>query len=151
GAYVRRTLRNRSLLGELQPYELVGGQRKPTGSPIANYYPPVLDQGPFDRVQEQLAANRKKGGQIGRAHNLLVHLARWAYCGAAMNIETKVPKRRSLKYLACVDGKAGVRDAAGKPKCSAACRIRYEECEQLLLDNCPKLRPEQVLPNPDEA
>ena len=29
-------------------------------------------------------------------------------------------------------------------------RVRYDECEALALDNCHLLRPEQVLPNPDE-
>src|SRR5262249_62324967 len=35
--------------------------------------------------------------------------------------------------------------------CCARYSIRYDEAERLLLDNCPRLKPEQVLPDPGEA
>jgi hypothetical protein len=47
------------------------------------------------------------------------------------------------QYLRCDNGYRG--------NGCARHTIRYAECEAVILENCPNLRPEQVLPDPDKA
>jgi hypothetical protein len=55
---------------------------------------------------------------------------------------SKGPKPRGGTYLICDNGRRGVRCKSHS--------ISYEEVEETVLNNCLGLRPEQVLPNPDE-
>lgn len=54
------------------------------------------------------------------------------------------------QYLTCDNGRRQVKDENGKPKCKKH-SVRYAEFEGTLLDNLSKLRPENILPSPDEA
>jgi hypothetical protein len=54
------------------------------------------------------------------------------------------------RWLICDNGRRGVRKPDGTPVC-ARHSMKYAEAEALILDNCPKLRPESVLPSPDQA
>ena len=104
------------------------------------YYPEVVKPEIFHLVQ-RFRANKGKGGRTGKADNLFVHLVKCAYCGGAMVLVDK-GRARGSKHLVCENGRRGT-----------GCEyhaVRYDECENLLLDNCHKLRPEQVLSSPDE-
>jgi DNA invertase Pin-like site-specific DNA recombinase len=137
-SYVRKILRSRSVLGEYQPRSISNGKLIPTGEPIPNYYPAVVDPGLFEAVQQKMDANPKtSGGRTGKAGNLLAHLAKCAYCGGPMAFVDGGPGNRV--YLVCDNGRRGIGCARHS--------IRYDETERLLLDNCPKLKPEQVLPD----
>lgn len=59
-----------------------------------------------------------------------------------MHYIDKGKNRGNGAYLVCWNGRRRV-------VCNWVA-FRYEEVEELLLDNCPKLKPELVLPNPDE-
>lgn len=141
-SYIQKILGNRAVIGEYQPHVLEGGRggvRKPDGDPIPNYYPIIVEPAMFYGVQAAREGNRGKGGRTGKARNLLVHLAHCAYCGGPMAYVAKGPR---WVYLACDSGRRG-----------AGCKshsVAYQECEDTLLENCQRLRPEQVLPNPDE-
>lgn len=62
---VGRLLKNRALIGEYQPYKSDAGEghRVPSGEPIPNYYPAVLDEQTFLRAQ---AVAERKGEFPGR-------------------------------------------------------------------------------------
>jgi hypothetical protein len=116
--------------------------------PIPNYFPRLIEPDVFNAVQRQFEENRcerkdggltGRGGRVGRAKNLLTHLVVCPYCGGPMAF---VDRGRPGQYLICDRGRRRVGCARHS--------IRYEECERLILDNCPNLRPDQVLPNPDE-
>lgn len=141
-SYIKKILTNRAVIGEYQPHRKVAGKRYPEGEPEPNYFPAIVKPEVFHAVQKLFAANKGKGGRNGKVSNLLTHLVTCAYCGGPMQFEDKGESPKGAKYLACYNGKRGV-------KCKSY-RVRYNEAETLVLDNCRRLRPEQVLPQPDE-
>jgi DNA invertase Pin-like site-specific DNA recombinase len=61
-SYVRSILRDRRVLGELQPRDRHGTNK---GEPIARYYPPVVSDETFYAAQAAIKARRGKPGRIG--------------------------------------------------------------------------------------
>lgn len=140
-SYIQKILRDRSVLGEYQPHRKVDGKRIVDGEPIADYFPPVIPAPVFAAVQEQIRGNRGKGGQTGKVSNLLTHLVFCAYCGEPMHFVDKGRPPKGAQYLRCANEYTG-----------RGCRhgsFRYDEIEELILQNCAKLDPRVVLPNPD--
>jgi DNA invertase Pin-like site-specific DNA recombinase len=147
-SYIRKILVNRAVLGEYQPYHgTAGGKREFASAVVPDYFPAVVDPDVFEAVQVKLEANRGKGGRTAKVSNLLAHLARCGYCGGPMAFNDRGAK--GDRWLICDTGRRGVRNPDGTPRC-ARHSMKYEECEKLVLDNLPGLRPEQVLPDPDE-
>lgn len=138
-SYIQKILQNRAVIGEYQPYQINSktGKRETVGEPIQKYFPRVISDNIFYALQEQIKENKGKGGQNGKASNLFRHLVKCPYCGGSM---TFVNKGKS--YLVCDNGRRG----NGCIRYS----IRYDECEKVILENCKGLKPNQVLPNPDE-
>lgn len=137
-SYVKKILRNPATIGIYQPHRYIGRKRLPHGEPIADYFPVIVDPKVFFAVQKTFFDARGKGGRRGKAHNLLVHLAVCAYCGAPMRFLCKTVSRTN-SYLTCSAGARG-----------AGCqryRIRYDETECTLLENLEEIRPDQVLPS----
>jgi DNA invertase Pin-like site-specific DNA recombinase len=146
-SYVKKILVNRAVLGEYQPHVDTDRGRLPVGEPIADYFPRLIEPEVFHAVQALLAANRGKGGRTARARNLLAHLARCGYCGGPMAFSDRAAK--GGQWLICDNGRRGVKDDhTGLPLCRRH-SMKYAECEQLLLDGCHGLKPEQVLPDAD--
>lgn len=141
-SYIKKILGNRAVIGEYQPHQKRDGKRRPVGDPIGGYFPSVVLPDAFNAVQQRLDATRGKGGRTGKVTNLFTHLVKCAYCGGPMHLVDKGKPPKGAQYLVCDNGRRGV-------KC-ARHRIRYDEVEVTVLANCWKLRPEQVLPNPDE-
>jgi DNA invertase Pin-like site-specific DNA recombinase len=147
-SYVKKIILNRAVLGEYQPYVRRDGKRIPAGDVIQDYFPAVVEPELFNGVQAVLKGNRRKGGRIAKCANLLAHLAKCPYCGGPMAFCDR--GARGSQWLICDNGRNAARcEETGKPKCSRF-SMKYAECESLLLDNCAGLKPEQVLPNPDE-
>jgi DNA invertase Pin-like site-specific DNA recombinase len=173
-SYVRKILKNRACIGEYQPHEGTGSRAVPSGPPIQGYYPRVVSDDTFNAVQRQFEANRVRvspdrvnwkvtredgdgnevvvrtgrteftgrGGRIGKAKNLLTGLAACPYCSGVMAFTDKRDGKKDRRRLVCDNGRRRV-------SCSRH-TMKYAECEELILSNCPDLRPEQVLPDPDE-
>jgi DNA invertase Pin-like site-specific DNA recombinase len=59
--YVRKLLTSRTTLGEYQPIS----HGKPDGEPIPDYFPAVIDESTWFRVQESLRRRKQKGVRIG--------------------------------------------------------------------------------------
>lgn len=141
-SYVKKILRERSVIGEYQPHHRVNGKRVKDGDPIENFYPAVIKPDLFHAVQKLLDSNRHTGGRAGKVSNLFTGLAVCGYCGGPMHFINKGGDGADWRYLTCYN-------AARKVKCTPS-SMRYAEVEALLLDNCPRLKPDQVLPNPTE-
>jgi DNA invertase Pin-like site-specific DNA recombinase len=149
-SYIKRVLKSVAVVGQYQPYAMRDGKPVPAGDPIPDYFPRAIDDNLFHAVQLRMEQNRGKGGRVDKARSLLTHLAKCAYCGGPMAFVQCGPAARHSLYLLCDTGRRGVKDpATGQRKC-ARHSIRYDEVEDLVLSNCHKLRPEQVLPDPDE-
>jgi len=125
-------LRNSAVIGRVQART---GRREngrvryePTGEPRDNYYPAIVDEGVYARVQQILAQRTAQaghaGGRVGNTPGLLAYLAVCARCGAAMAPESKARGRR---YLMCRRAKQG--------QCVAR-RAPYTEIEEQVLQRC---------------
>jgi DNA invertase Pin-like site-specific DNA recombinase len=107
GSSLQRLLGNRALLGEYQPYEGTGKERKPSGKPIENFYPPIIDQNLFGKAEE---ANwlRKATGTTKQAkeyYNVWQGIGKCARCHGPLHIRDKT-------YLICYRTRIG--DCDGK-------------------------------------
>ena len=139
-SYVKTCLRNRALIGEYQPHQQVGSKRIPDGEVISDYWPAVVEAGLFHRVQQMLAKTlgKSSGGRTGKFTNVLTRLVRCAYCGEAMHLK---PSGVGGYYLYC--------SARTKSGCDAP-QIDYGICEGAIIEQCCRLKPEQVLPKKSE-
>ncbi|TIW25777.1 MAG: hypothetical protein E5V63_16315 [Mesorhizobium sp.] len=102
-SYVSKILTNRAAIGEYQPHKMVDGRRVPEGTPIKDYFPAVVDEQLFLRVQAA-RANRRVGG-AGRkgefVSSLFSGLAKCAYCCSPMHYVNKGPGPKGGTYLVC--------------------------------------------------
>ncbi|MEI9406936.1 recombinase family protein [Mesorhizobium argentiipisi] len=103
-SYVSKILTNRAVIGEYQPHTKSGGRRVPIGEPIKDYFPAVVDEQLFLRVQAARAQRRVGGaGRKGKfVSNLFSGLARCAYCGSRMHFVNKgLSPKSGGTYLMC--------------------------------------------------
>jgi len=144
-SYIKKILSNPAVIGIYQPHRKIEGKREPIGDPISDYYPVVIASEVFNAVQQQLAANKfgnGKAGRTGKAGNIFRGIVKCAYCSGPMRLDDKGKPPKGRKYLVCYNGE---RNERCKPV-----RIRYDECVDVVLNQCYKLAPDRVLPNPDE-
>lgn len=69
-SYISRLVKNRQLIGEYQPHEGYGKDRKPAGEPIGGFYPAVIDKVLFVGAQQAQAKRSTKPGRTGSRVNL---------------------------------------------------------------------------------
>lgn len=124
-SYVQKVLRNRAVVGEMQPYKRdEEGRRVPAGPPVKGYYPAAVSEADFMRASAALALRDKSGGPreaTGEA-NLLRNLARCT-CGGRMRRENKGGK--SSAWLVCAEASRG--------DCTNTRRWRLDLAEEKLL------------------
>jgi DNA invertase Pin-like site-specific DNA recombinase len=75
---VTKMLHARTVLGEYQPHKGRGwGKRTPIGPPVVGYYPPIISEAVFYRVQDALKRRQTDRGPKGKnVRNLFTGLAR---------------------------------------------------------------------------
>lgn len=126
-SYVTKILQNRAVLGEYQPHVILDGKRKPEGDPVPNYFPQIIDERLFYRVQQarqsRLVGSGGRRGEVQR--NLFTHIAKCGYCGSSMRLINKGGGSKGGVYLKCCQAMAG-------GDCSKA-SWKYEEFEQSFL------------------
>jgi hypothetical protein len=139
--YVRKILRTPAVCGVYQAHERIGGKygkRVPiAGAEYANHYPEVVPKSKYFAVRDLAKNDRGTGGRPNLDKNVLVKLARCAYCGGKMYYKSSV---RPTLY--CYTGK-------WKKGCKPR-QIRYDECFALVFDNCRNLDPSRILPGEQE-
>lgn len=97
--------KTRTVLGELHPHKRVGKEKIPVGEPIRNYYPAIIEEDLFYRVQAKKQGFRASGPQ--KKHlNLFTSLAKCSVCGANMVVMFKSKENidgieKPIRYLAC--------------------------------------------------
>jgi DNA invertase Pin-like site-specific DNA recombinase len=95
--YVLSILRNRAVLGEYQPCEMIGkNKRKPVGQPIKDYYLQIIDEDTFYKAQAQIDSRRKHRGPISKFINLFSGLIFDKATDSVMWLATK-PQRDGSK------------------------------------------------------
>jgi DNA invertase Pin-like site-specific DNA recombinase len=103
-SYVEKILKNRAAVGEFQPYRLKDGVRLMAGDPIEGYFPAVVDEERFLRVQalRRAKASTWSGGRKGKQlKNLFTHVAVCDYCGQPMRFVDKGAGPKGGQYLRC--------------------------------------------------
>ncbi|MHB9070949.1 MAG: recombinase family protein [Sedimentisphaerales bacterium] len=143
-SYIQKILQNKAVIGESQPYKINcdTNKREPVGGSISGHFPVIVKPEIFYAAQELFKSNKGKGGRTGKASNLFVHLVKCPYCGDSMVYDNKGKPPKGGNYLICNNARRGL-----------ACEkhsIRYDECEKIILENCKGLKPEDILPDPDE-
>jgi DNA invertase Pin-like site-specific DNA recombinase len=150
-SYIDKIIRNRSVLGEHQPYSTTAGKRQPVGDPIKDYFPAVISSELFFAVQDQLSKNtvqdkdggrKGRGGRTGKVSNLFSYIAKCGYCGATMQKVNKGPNPEN-EYLACGNAKRGY-----------GCKyhgVRYSDFEKTILTYCEGLNVSDILPDSETA
>ena len=88
-SYVNKILRNPAVIGEFQPHKTVNGKRQPCGEPITDYFPSIINEKLFYRVQNIFQNNQHQGGRNGKVNNLFSYIAKCGYCGAPMAYQNK--------------------------------------------------------------
>jgi DNA invertase Pin-like site-specific DNA recombinase len=101
-SYIAKILMNRAVLGEFQAHTKSGGERKESGDPIQNYFPPVINETLFYACQGRAKERLGKGGRAApRAMNLVNSFARCALCGGKMQFMDKGTSRaRKISNIA---------------------------------------------------
>ncbi len=98
-SYVNDLLKSRLVLGEYQPVQIYNdngkSKRKSKGEPIINFYPQVVDNELFDKVQKSFRHSSK--GAKSTFNNLYRGVVRCGCCGGAMSIN----KTASNVYYRC--------------------------------------------------
>jgi DNA invertase Pin-like site-specific DNA recombinase len=99
-SYLALTLRNRSVLGELQPHVFENGKRKPAGKPLPDYYPRILDDTLFYQAQAALDGRKNQKGPRGKyVRNLFTGLLRDARDECTMVTVSESDKCKTIKLV----------------------------------------------------
>jgi DNA invertase Pin-like site-specific DNA recombinase len=138
-SYVHLILRNRAVLGELQPHA-VKGKRVPVGKPIPNYYPAVIDEATFYRAAAALDARKHQRGPRGRyVRNLFTGLLRDARDGCTLVTVSESDKCKTVKLVSS----GGQRGLAG----STYRTFPYAAAEGAFLQLVKELKVCDILPS----
>ena len=112
-SYIAKITSNPAVIGTFHPHlkrkAVDGGKRKPL-DPVQNYYPPVVDQATFTRVQALLSSRtplRGRHAANGVVRNLFSGLARCPKCGGTFTRVYKGSGPKGGTYLACAVAKTG--------------------------------------------
>jgi DNA invertase Pin-like site-specific DNA recombinase len=101
-SYIAKILNNRSVLGEYQPHIHVDNTREPVGSPLLDYYPRVVSDVTFIKVQNGIKDRTNKGGRKGKSFsNLFSGIVYCDNCGSKLNYFNK--GKKSKTHLWCLN------------------------------------------------
>ena len=141
--YITKILRNRAVIGEYQPCKKVDGKRVPEGDVIPDYYPMIITEEKFNRVQGLIYSNDESkghgGGRNGNISNLFGGLLICSECRSPMILLNKGKPPKGQKYLQCDK-------SYSKLGCTAK-EIRYDLVEYEILSYCEGLDASVVLPS----
>ena len=134
-ATIRRILENPAVIGTQTPHvtEYVDGKkrRKAAQKPIPGYFPAIVDEDTFQRVQalrlNTPSPSRGRNASI-EVKNIFGGLAKCGLCGAALVRMSKGPK---YTYLVCQNARYGV-------GCKAR-MVPYGQLESAFLQHVPRL------------
>jgi DNA invertase Pin-like site-specific DNA recombinase len=143
---IRSILRSRSVLGEYQPH--VGtcakrgrkATRKPAGDPVPDYFPAVVTEAEFIRVQTALDGRKRGGGRTQGTPNIFNGILHDALDG-----------RRAVAAAACGRRVLVSSGALRKVPGSQFRSIRYDVFEREVLSRLAELKPADVLGRPGAA
>lgn len=145
---ILKILRNRALIGEFQPHLGKSNQdqshRESVGDPIENYFPPLISEADFYRVQSRLAQQTTRGrtgNGAGSVSNLFQGLIFDARDSSCMNMIMKGKKAAGKQLVSSYA-------RSGKGEYRA---VSYQAIETALLSLMRSIKTEDILPSTDHA
>ncbi|WP_395449051.1 recombinase family protein [Aminobacter sp. UC22_36] len=105
-SYITKILNSQAVLGEFQPHRYnEQGERIPHGDPIPNYFPKIIEEDQFLRVQASRRKRRVDGaGRKGPEYrNIFTKIAKCDYCGAPMRFVHKGQPPKGTQSLKCTN------------------------------------------------
>lgn len=106
---VSRLVRDRRVLGEWQPKQMVDGQLLPLGEPVVEYFPRVISDVLWGHVH--IALSGRKG--IPRIRGVKADLlAGLLYCDCGEKMQRKAPSGRGYARYYCLGRSAGITKCA---------------------------------------
>ncbi len=120
---IQSMLRNRAVLGEYQPHQIVDGDRIVDGDAIQEYYPKIIEPSLFLQVQNAIDSRNKRGSGYRRGSfaNLFIGLMKCT-CGSSMILGSQRSSNNS-SYLKC----------SAYSACESTGGIRYQYVEPQIL------------------
>lgn len=108
---IAKLLKNKALIGEYQPYRSTDSGRVPIGEPIKEYYPSIISEELFYRVQRivserQLTRTTKQSSQF----NFWQKVSFCASCKSPMHLVNKGKPPKGYTYLTCSKARKGACD-----------------------------------------
>jgi DNA invertase Pin-like site-specific DNA recombinase len=130
-SFVCKVLRDRSVLGELQPKTKIDGKRVPVGDMIPDYYPRVISDDLFNRAAGSLLQRKKQKGPANELLNLFPGMIVNAHDGHVMHRYTTTAKTKG--GASYVQRRLVSYGAARKLKGSDSVSIDYDKFEAIIL------------------
>jgi DNA invertase Pin-like site-specific DNA recombinase len=140
-SYIQKILHSQAVLGKFEPHYMKKDEegeeatRTPTGVVIEDYFPRIISDEVFYRVQERLRSNKNFGGKNGKLSNLFGRLANCGYCGSPMQFVNK--GKQNGMYLVC--------DSARRGRGCDYNSYPYQEFEDAVLSFCAGLKISDLL------
>jgi DNA invertase Pin-like site-specific DNA recombinase len=139
-SYIAKILTNKAVLGEKQDYTKpkAAKHRTPIGEPIQGYYPRIIDEDQFARVQAQNKRVANTGSSAkGAYNNLFSGLCYCQSCGGKMRflLKSRKPDGDDESYFVCDTADRRIKDEAGSPKCEQRQLWRYPWFERSVLNS----------------
>jgi DNA invertase Pin-like site-specific DNA recombinase len=107
-SYLAKMIGNRAVIGEYQPMSGRGGQKKPAGPPITDYFPRLISDEEFYATQQAVKNRAAKGGRKGAGiANVFSGLLRCGYCEGPVRYVNKNSATR-WQYVVCSNAKSGL-------------------------------------------
>lgn len=99
---VKHYLKSRSVLGEYQPNKIIAGKRIAEGDPIKNFFPRIIEQDQYDRVQARWKTVPPRNGRppSDESTEILSGLIRCPYCSHSIGVH----EARYQHIMACNGG-----------------------------------------------
>lgn len=148
-SYIKKILRNRSVIGEFQLYKISNQKREPINEPIKDYYPRAIPDELFYQVQSQIKLNSEMGskkgfggGKTGKGYNLFTHIIKCGLCGSPVHYIDKGNSSKGGKYLHCDSSRR--KTDLGK-RCIAK-PIRYNEFKNAFFREIDEVNIDKILP-----
>lgn len=127
-SYISKILHNRAVLGEFQTYKRENRKRIAVGEAIPNYFPRIISDKLFYRVQNRMQTRVQRGGRTGDVRNLFSSFTRCGYCGSTMQFVNKGKGKKGGTYLYC--------DSTRRGRGCKSKLFRYADFEKAFLIYC---------------
>lgn len=110
---VSRLLRDRRVLGEWQPKKMVAGKLTEDGEPVKNYYPRIVTDDLWHRVQNALSGREGPLRIRGVKADVFAGLL---FCKCGERMDRKAPAGRGHARYYCIGRKHGASECPGLPE-----------------------------------